>query len=152
MNEFELSCVGAIVHIFNLPFIAGAKNAVKSDKLIENFNSRLIHNPEFVEKFGIKILKSKRGKDTMMLLTRVRLGRIIAHIRAQRLAFIAGTSSGYFLAVTDEEKHNEIQSMYQRIMGLLTAINGMERMDFKGSYDNFHNYEQKMLLFMEVHK
>lgn len=145
LDKFELSCVRPIVDFFNRSEYAGAENAIKSTNLLIRFNNKL-KDTNFVQKYGIQLSKRQAP------LTRPRLGKIVSYIRMQRLCFLAGTKNGYFRAVTNEEKQNEIKSMYQRVMGLFAAIDGMERMDdFKNPYDNFHKYSPTIGIFIDRH-
>jgi hypothetical protein len=145
LTDFEMSCVKPIIGAFvNNPNYHGAKKAIKASKIISKFNASVETN----EKLKAKLAIGRGGK--IPLLSAARLGKIINYIRANRLAFIAATSDGYFLAVTDEEKLNCVKSMYQRIMGMLYAIDGMETMNnFKGRDENFFEFSKKLGKFCD---
>lgn len=147
LTEFEESCVTAIVEFFQSDNMAGREKAKKSQVILNRFNAKLLNDKVFVEKYKIAV-KVRAGKTT--ILTKPRLGKIVNFIRTNRLCFIAGTSEGYFRAVTDEEKESEIKSMYQRITGMLQAIDGMEMMGkFKGRNENFYKYKDTFGIFCD---
>lgn len=144
LTDFELSCVPGVLKAFAKSKYHGADNTIKASQIVSKFNATVKNSNSFRATLAVG-----RNK-TVPLLTPARLGKIINYIRTNRLAFIAATSDGYFLAVTDEEKLNCVKSMYQRIMGILHAIDGMEQMEnFKGRDENFYNYSEKFGKFCD---
>lgn len=146
LTDRELFYSKLIVQFFSFkgskekkPYL-GRENAIKAKDLIARFDSAVIANTNGLAD------KMKNAPGRPVKLTPARLGKIVHHIRASQQLYIVGTSDGYYLAATKEEMDIELKSMYQRVMGLLEAIHGLEAM--KPNPEIKWNYHQKIHKFL----
>lgn len=129
LTELETKLVPAIKHLFlNRPIdkpILGKKNTIKADDLI----NQLENSPHKISIF----MKCGLTKDetTEYILTKNRLSRFVKHLRIHEGMFICCSSRGYWIANTEEEKLSTIKSFYERVLGSLISIRGLENIELK---------------------
>ena len=127
LSELETKLVPAIKHLFNVrpankPLL-GKENVTTADELIKQLESSQHKIPIFM-KCGLTEEEAKKYK-----LDRTRLARFVKHLRIHHGMFICCSSKGYWLANTEEEKLSTIKSFYERVIGSLFSIRGLENIE-----------------------
>jgi hypothetical protein len=149
LSEKELKLAVIVEEFFKLsPRVEGAKNIMTSQMIVNGINKAISTNFRGIRK-RLGITPETPTKQWPRLST-IRLARIVNYLRSESRVFIAGSSKGYYRAVTDEEKNNAVTSLYQRITGMLAPIDGMERMgDYKDRDATFEKFTKTLVLFSD---
>ncbi len=128
LTELETKLVPAIMHLFKVrpeyrPILgkANTRNSTELINEIENSGQKI----SIYMKCG---LTEKEATDYK--LTKNRLSRFVKHLRIHKGMFIGCSSKGYWLADTEEEKLSTIKSFYERTLGCLISIRGLENIEF----------------------
>ena len=127
LTEIEEKLVPAIKHLFTTrpedKPIVGKENVRTADELIKQIESSK-NKISIYMKCGLTEEEAKNYK-----LDRTRLSRFVKYLRMHKGMFICCSSKGYWLANTQEEKLSTIKSFYERVIGSLFTINGLENIE-----------------------
>lgn len=149
LTKLEEKLLPAIKHLFIVrpegrPML-GKENTISSNELI----AQIENSPNKISIFVKCGLTEKEAKNYK--LNRNRLSRFVKHLRVHHGLFIGCSSKGYWIANTPEEKEATINSFYERIIGSMISVRGLENINVYMTKDAIE-YRKEILKLAESWK
>lgn len=124
LTELEKKVVPLMKSFFtkrtSVPPINGLENVRKSTDLCDDFNNS-------VAKFsGLKNCGLNESEIAEFILTPQRLSRFVKYLRVNEHLLIGSCSKGYYMIETVKEADQTLNSFYERIIGCLISVKGLE--------------------------